>query len=84
MEVNKAMLFMVIRFSDDLPEDAYGIDNKYTLIGAFTDRVVAEGIRDSCIAQKPDYEEVTILEVETDKEYSRQEEPFLGGGSYRE
>ena len=33
------MIYLVRRYVDALPHDEYGVDDNYTLIGAFTDPV---------------------------------------------
>ena len=45
------MIYLVRRYVDALPHDEYGVDDNYTLIGAFTDPVVANNVKERAQAK---------------------------------
>lgn len=81
-------MYLVRRFSDDLPEHDYGVSDSYKLIGLFTDESIANAVKETEIAaipeNKKDTMEIDLLTIEVDKIYKGSEQIYLGGGFYIE
>ena len=81
-------MYLVRRFSDDLPEKEYGVNDSYKLIGLFTDEAIAKAVMEMEKAAIPENKkettEIDILTIEVDKIYKGDEQIYLGGGFYIE
>ena len=81
-------MYLVRRFSDDLPEHDYGVNEAYYAVGLFTDEKIANAVMEMEKANIPDNKkettEVDILTIEVDKIYKGKEQIYLGGGFYIE
>lgn len=63
------MIYLVRRYVNALPHGEYGVDDKYTLIGAFTDPVVANNVKEKAQkeieAQNQDFQRTTMQLLNT-------------------
>lgn len=81
-------MYLVRRFSDNLREHDYGVNDSYGLIGLFTDESVANAVmkmeNEAIPKDKKETTEIDILTIEVDKIYKGDEQIYLGGGFYIE
>ena len=81
-------IYLVRRFSDNLPEHDYGVNDAYYAVGLFTDENIAKAVMEMEKAAIPDNKkettEVDILAIEVDKIYKGKDQIYLGGGFYIE
>lgn len=85
----ETVMYMVVRYVDNLPKYEYGVDDSYYLVGIFSDKALADAMKDFREAQAKhngygDIMSFEVKEVVLNKLYGEDNEIFLGGGYYIE
>lgn len=78
-------MYLVRRITNELPFGEYGISDHYYVVGLFSSETLAIKAKEQAEALPAEFEtEIDIIELDVNKVYPVENQPYIGGGWYIE